>query len=229
MRHARLCFVVATIAALAAAAEDAPAPAAAPSGATALDGARIELLTGAKGRLDEAEGVFKVSVPRTDLAVKVAGAQVTPPMGLTSWAAFTAAGDHVLLMGDLVMTEEQVNPVLDVALANGLDVTALHNHFFWDWPRLVFMHIGGSGGAEALAAAVGKVFARIRETALEPAAVARSDVRPGRYELDTDALEKILGAKGRLDGGSWQRSDARRRWAVTSYARASTARSRARC
>jgi hypothetical protein len=202
MRHALLGFVVATMATLAAFAEDAPTPA--PPGASGLDGTRIEALTGAKGKLDAAEGVFKVSVPRTDLAVKVAGAHVTPPMGLTSWAAFTAAGDHTMVMGDMVMTEDQVNPVMDVAFANGLEVTALHNHFFWDWPRVVFMHIGGSGSAEALAAAVGKVFARIRETAEEPASVPRSDVRPGRHDLDGGALEKILGTRGKLDAGVYK-------------------------
>src|SRR5437867_12872775 len=93
-----------------------------------LDTARIEQLTGAKGKLDEKEGVFKVSVPRADLKVTVAGVKVTPPMGLTSWAAFQARGDRAMVMGDLVLLEDQVNPVMSVALDNGLEVTALHNH-----------------------------------------------------------------------------------------------------
>jgi len=195
VRSAILASVLAAAMVAPAAAEDAPAP------PLALDGVRIEGLTGAKGKLDDASGGFKVSVPRTDLGVKVAGARVTPPMGLTSWAAFTAVGDHVIVMGDLVLTEDQVNPVMDTAFANALDVTALHNHFFWDWPRVVFMHVGGSGSLETLAGGVGKVLQKIAETSAEPGPVPRSDVSPGRYEIDGEPLEKILGAKGTREGG----------------------------
>jgi hypothetical protein len=73
-------------------------------------------------------------MPRTDLRLSVAGVHVTPPMGLTSWAAFKRMGGHDMVMGDLVLTEDQVNPVMDVALDSGLEVTALHNHFFWNSP-----------------------------------------------------------------------------------------------
>jgi uncharacterized protein DUF1259 len=121
-----------------------------------LDTARIERLTGAKGTLDEKEGVFKVSVPRTDLAVTAAGVRVTPPMGLTSWAAFQRAGSRTMVMGDLVLLEDQVNPVMSAALDAGLEVSALHNHFFWDTPRVMFMHIGGVGDESVLASAVGR-------------------------------------------------------------------------
>ena len=130
----------------------------------ALDTAKIEQLTGAKGELNAQEGVFKVSVPRTDLAVTAAGVKMTPPMGLTSWAAFQQMGTQTMVMGDIVLLEDQVNPVMSVALTNGLEVTALHNHFFWDTPKVMFMHIGGMGSAETLAGAVGKVFATIKET-----------------------------------------------------------------
>lgn len=128
------------------------------------DGAAIERLTGAKGKMDETEGVFKVSVPRNDLSVRAAGVKMTPPMGLTSWAAFKRLGDQTMVMGDTVMTEDQVNAVMSVALDNGLEVTALHNHFFWDEPKVMFMHIGGIGDEAKLAEAVGKVFAKISET-----------------------------------------------------------------
>src|SRR5690242_3265470 len=102
------------------------------SAAPALDGAKIDQLTGAKGKLDEKEGVYKVSVPRADLKVVAGGVHLTPPMGLTTWAAFTRSGAHTMVMGDLCLTEDQVNPVMSVALQSGLEVTALHNHFFWD-------------------------------------------------------------------------------------------------
>src|SRR5215813_6069579 len=122
-----------------------------------VDTTKIEELTGAKGKLNEKEGVFKVSVPRSDLSVTAGGVRLTPPMGLTSWAAFKKAGKHAVVMGDIVLLEDQVNPVMSAALDAGLEVTALHNHFFWDTPKVMFMHIGGAGSESSLATAVGKV------------------------------------------------------------------------
>jgi hypothetical protein len=89
-----------------------------------FDIAKIEQFTGAKGKLDEKENVFKVSLPRSDLNVTSGGVKLTPPMGLTCWAAFTKMGDHTMVMGDQVLLQDQVSPVMSVALDNGL-VTAL--------------------------------------------------------------------------------------------------------
>ena len=169
--------------------------------ATALDTARIEQLTGAKGKLDRASGVFKVSVPRGDLAVAVGGIKLTPPSGLTSWAAFQPAGSKLMVMGDLVLTEDQVNPVMTVALDNGLEVTALHNHFLGETPRVMFMHIGGHGGLDGLAGAVGKVFARIREPGV---AAPDADIDPARTQLDTERIAAALGHRGDLSAGVYK-------------------------
>jgi hypothetical protein len=169
-----------------------------------LDTARIEKLTGAKGALDEKEGVFKVSVPRSDLAVTAAGVRLTPPLGLTSWAAFKRAGDQVAVMGDLVLLEDQVNPVMSTALDAGLEVTALHNHFFWDTPKVMFMHIGGMGEEAALAAAVGKVLARISDTAGGKGEVPRADIDPARSTLDPKRIEAVLGVSGSASGGVYK-------------------------
>jgi hypothetical protein len=166
-----------------------------------LDAARIEQLTGAKGKMDEKEGVFKVSVPRSDLKVNIGGVQMTPAMGLTSWAAFVAMGDHVMVMGDTVMTEDQVNPVMSVALENGLEVTALHNHFAFDSPRVMFMHIGGMGEQDRLAGAVGKVFAKIKETAGGKGETPRAEIDPAKGSLDAARLGQILGAKAEASNG----------------------------
>ena len=160
-----------------------------------LDTATIERLTGVKGQMNEKERVFKVSVPRSDLKVTAAGVKMTPPLGLTSWAAFKSVGDHTVVMGDTVMTEDQVNAVMSVALDNGLEVTALHNHFFWDQPKVMFMHIGGMGNDEKLAAAVGKVFAKIKETS-SGGNVPKADIDSSKNDLDTKKLDDILGAKG---------------------------------
>jgi hypothetical protein len=170
----------------------------------ALDTAKIEQLTGAKGELNTQEGVFKVSVPRTDLAVTTAGVKMTPPMGLTSWAAFQQVGPQTIVMGDIVLLEDQVNPVMSVALTNGLDVTALHNHFFWDTPKVMFMHIGGMGSAETLAGGVGKVFATVKETSGGKGTVPHAELDPARTSLDPKPVEEILGVKGQMANGVYK-------------------------
>lgn len=96
---------------------------------------KIEKLTGVKGKLDSAENVFKVSVPRTDLTVTVAGVKISPQMGLTSWAGFQAVGDQVMVISDMVLQEDQVNRVPGIVLDNGIEVAALHNPFLWDTPN----------------------------------------------------------------------------------------------
>ena len=176
----------------------------APAATGGLDTASIEKLTGAKGTFDAKDSAFKVSVPRTDLAVTAAGVRITPPMGLTSWAAFKRAGGHVVVMGDLVLLEDQVNPVMSAALDNGLQVTALHNHFFWDTPKVMFMHIGGGGDEAAVAAAVGKVFARIAETAGGKGQVLKADIDPARTSLDPRKIEAIVGRPGTLAAGVYR-------------------------
>jgi hypothetical protein len=176
-----------------------------PSPSPSLDTAKIEELTGLKGKADAAEdGVFKVSAPRSDLSVTAAGVRMTPPMGLTSWAAFKKVGDHAVVMGDTVMLEDQVNPVMSVALENGLDVTALHNHFFWDSPKVMFMHIGGMGDEAALATAVGKVFAKIKETSGGKGEVPKADIDPAKTSLDPKKIEAVLGQKGALADGVYK-------------------------
>ncbi|MDD5412320.1 MAG: DUF1259 domain-containing protein [Methylobacter sp.] len=160
---------------------------------TALDTVKIEQLTGIKGKLDAAEPVFKVSQPRTDLNATVAGVKMIPSMGLTSWAGFLAVGDQVMVMGDIVLQEDQVNPVMSAALDNGLEVTGLHNHFLWDKPRIMFMHIGGMGNLETLATGVGKVFAKVREThsGKKPAAAIKFDA--AKTSLDPKPIETTIG------------------------------------
>lgn len=169
-----------------------------------LDTALIEQLTGAKGKLDEKDVVFKVLVPRSDLKVTAAGVHLTPPMGLTSWAAFKGHGKGTMVMGDMVLAEDQVNPVMSVALDNGLEVTALHNHFFWDTPKLMFMHIGGIGPTEKLASVVGKVFTKIRETAGGKGSKPEAEIDPASTTLDPGRIEGILGAKGELKDGVYK-------------------------
>ncbi|MFL5250876.1 MAG: DUF1259 domain-containing protein [Myxococcales bacterium] len=165
-----------------------------------LDTARIEEATGLKGKWNEKEGVFKVEMPRSDLAVTTAGTKMAPPLGLTAWAAFTKAGAHAVVMGDMVLTEDQVNPAMSAALDNGLQVTALHNHFFWEQPRVMFMHIGGMGDEAKLAAGVAKVFETMKQKFDVPSAA----VDPASTTLDPKKIEATLGRKGELNKGVYK-------------------------
>jgi hypothetical protein len=195
------------------------ATAAASAEPPALDTAKIEQLTGQKGQMNQKEGVFKVSMPRADLNVTAAGVKLTPALGLTCWASFQRVSDgHTMVMGDQVLLEDQVNPVMSVALDNGLEVTALHNHFAFDAPRVMFMHIGGMGDESKLAEAVGKVFAKIKETstgaggngATVAAAVATvPDIDPAKSTLDPAKIEAAIGHKGELAKGVYKVTIAR--------------------
>src|SRR6202011_1045725 len=117
-----------------------------------LDGAKIDQITGLKGKLNEKEGVYKVTWPRSDVKVAVDGWALPPFMGLGTWAAFTQGSNtEAVMMGDTVLFEDEVNPAMSIALENGLSVTALHNHFLFDHPKVYFMHIEGQGTTEELA------------------------------------------------------------------------------
>ncbi|MBI2919534.1 MAG: DUF1259 domain-containing protein [Planctomycetes bacterium] len=177
------------------------------SAAPPLDGPRIDQLTGAKGTWIEAEGVYKVTQPRAEVAVTVDGAKLPPFAGLTSWAAFKAGNDgRVMLMGDLVLFEDEVDAAMGAALDGGLAVTALHNHFLREEPRVFFMHIGGDGDVEALAAGVGKALAAVkavRAAAPQPAPGAGKPL-PEKSSIDGAALEGILGVAGTARDGMWK-------------------------
>ena len=168
--------------------------------ASKLDTAKIEQLTGLKGKLDEKEGAFKISYPRDDIGATAAGVKLTPPLGLTAWAAFSGGGAHTMVMGDVVLTEDQVNSAMSTALDNGLEVTALHNHFFWDSPKVMFMHIGGMGDEAKLATAVGKVFATLKEKGQVPTA----DIDPSKSTIDPAKLDAAFGKKGEFKDGVYK-------------------------
>jgi hypothetical protein len=125
-------------------------------------------------------------------------------MGLTSWAAFQRVGKQTMVMGDMVLDEDQVNPVMSVALDNGLDVTALHNHFLWESPIVMFMHIGGMGDEVEVATAVGKVFAKIKETSGFHDREKAPDLDPEHTTLDPKRLDSLLGAKGDFKDGVYK-------------------------
>jgi hypothetical protein len=174
----------------------------------ALDTARIEQLTGLKGTLIEAENVFKVTAPRNDLPISVDGWTMPPFMGLTSWAAFTpGVKSEVMLAGDLVLFEDEVNPVMSAAFDAGLSITALHNHFFFDQPRVYFMHIGGEGSLDKIAAGVKAAFAKQKEIRVaqpQPGKVFGSAFAPGRNAITGATVDAALGTKGQANNGMFK-------------------------
>lgn len=165
-------------------------------GATATEkhpnGDLISRLTGLAGMMNEKEGVYKVSFPRGDIKATAGGVDLTPPMGLTAWAAFKMIGNKVMMMGDTVLTEDQVNPVLSVALNEGLEVTALHNHFFGDSPKVMFMHIGGMGSEEEIATAVGHVYAKVKETMNAKVPFPTANIDTSKSSINPDPLNSIF-------------------------------------
>ncbi len=178
------------------------------NGASALDTAKIDNLTGLKGKLNEKEGVYKVTFPRDDVKVVVDGWTMPPFMGLGTWAAFTkGAHTEAMVMGDTVLFEDEVNAAMSAALDNGLNVTALHNHFFFDQPKVFFMHIEGEGAVEKLASAVKKVYdttKAIRGPGSKPAesfSVVGQRSLPEKNSITAGPLNEIFGMQGESNDG----------------------------
>lgn len=175
---------------------------------TKLDTAQIDELTGLKGKLNETENVYKVSSPRTDIKISVDQWQMPPFMGLTSWAAFMPGmKDNDMVMGDLVLMQDEVNPVMSAALDHGLQVTALHNHFFFDEPKAYFMHIGGEGDTATLAKGVRAALdavKKIRAANPQPTQGFSPSAIPAKSSINSDALQKILGTKGEAKDGMFK-------------------------
>ncbi|MBY0504163.1 MAG: DUF1259 domain-containing protein [Bryobacteraceae bacterium] len=171
------------------------------------DRAQIDALTGAKGAYTAGEDVYRVTFPRNDVKVTVEGRAMHPFQGLTSWAAFTPAAAGLMVMGDLVLFEDEVNPVMSAAFANGLDVTALHNHFFYESPRVMFMHIGGTGSAQKLAMAVRRTLDQVREiraAKAQPGSDFAGTAPAAANDIDGARIDGILGVKGQMNAGMYK-------------------------
>src|SRR2546423_4439359 len=169
-----------------------------------LNTAQIDELTGLKGKMNEKEGVYKVTWPRSDVKVSVDGWKMPPFMGLGTWAAFTETKDGVMVMGDTVLFEDEVNDAMSAALDNGLNVTALHNHFFFDKPKVFFMHIEGEGTIDQLASAIRKVYDKlkdIRAGSPQPKESFGEKALPENNSISPDPLNKIFDAQGEVKDG----------------------------
>jgi hypothetical protein len=169
-----------------------------------LDTTRIDQLTGLKGKMNEKEGVYRVTLPRNDVKIVVDGWSMPPFMGLGTWAAFTATENGAMVMGDTVLFEDEVNAAMSAALDNGLNVTALHNHFFFDQPKVYFMHVEGEGTVDKLAGAVRKVYDSVKQTrAANPQPKDSFGARslPEKNSINAAPLNEIFGAQGEAKDG----------------------------
>src|SRR5439155_4903305 len=135
--------------------------------------------------------------------VTVVGTAIKPGLALGSWAAFSANGDNSMVMGDLVLVEDEVAPVMAKLQAGGIDISALHNHLLHESPRVMYMHIAGHGNAAKLAQAIHDALALTSTPPETPAAA------PQKLDLDTDKIDQALGRKGKDNGGIYQFSVAR--------------------
>lgn len=160
------------------------------------DFSEIEKILGAKGQLQE--GAWVVRFPRSDLQVAIAGETIPTALGFGSWAAFKDMADGAMLMGDLVLLEKEVNPVITALEKNGIQITALHNHFFWEAPRLMFMHFGGMGPKAALAKGLREALDKTSTPMAIGSVTPRLPVPS--LTLNTARLEQIMAHKGQASG-----------------------------
>jgi hypothetical protein len=146
-------------------------------------------------------GIYRVGLPRTDLKVTLDGVELKPGFALGGWLAFENMGDQGMVMGDLVLTMEEVAPVMSKLAAGGIDVTALHNHLLRNQPFTMYMHVLGHGDLVKLAGVLHTALAESKTPLSAPPAAAAG---PPPIDLDTAAIDQALGAKGTNNGGVYQ-------------------------
>ena len=153
---------------------------------------------------DYKANVLKVNIPRNDISVTVANVKTPTPFGFGGWIAMTkGSGGMDVMMGDLVLTQDEVNPVMTALLDNGFDVTALHNHFFWDEPRMAYMHLHGHGKPADLARKVKPALDLIGKGTSRPAATPSAPAAAAT-QMDTAKLAQIVGTQGEQTGAVYK-------------------------
>ncbi len=145
------------------------------------------------------DGVRRYGFPRSDLHVTLDGVTIRPALALGGWLAFQPMGSNAVVMGDLVLTPEEVNPVMSALLKGGIQVTAVHNHLLRSSPQTIYMHVHGSGAPARLAATLHSALALSHTPPAAPQAAA-----PAPLDLDTGALDRAMGRAGKANGGVYQ-------------------------
>jgi hypothetical protein len=163
-----------------------------------LDWKKVDEALGRSGAVSG--DVHRYGFPRTDLSVTLEGVTLKPAFALGGWAAFKPMHGGAMLMGDIVLLETEINPVMTKALANGLEITAIHNHLLRGNPATFYMHVGGHGDPVKLAAALRSAL----EESKTPLATPAPAGAPPAIDLDTAQLDQIIGVKGTANGGVYQ-------------------------
>ena len=167
--------------------------------AAPIDWTQVDQAIGRKGA-DQPGGAHKYGLPRSDLTVTVDGVGIKPALALGSWVAFLPAGDGAMFMGDLVLTDTEISPVMQRLIADGVEITAIHNHLLRTSVPVFYMHVGGHGDPVKLAETLHAALALSKTPLSAPAPAAA----PPTVDLDTAAIEKTLGFKGTANGGVYQ-------------------------
>src|SRR5260370_19585746 len=167
--------------------------------AAATDWKPVEQALGKAGSVQPGD-VYKVSLPRTDLKVTVGGVELKPALALGSWVAFKKTGEMTMVMGDLVLTEDEVTPVMTKLEEGGVEPTALHNHVLHESPRVMYMHIHAMGDAVKIAKAIHDALALSKTPFAAPAAAAPAQ----DLGIDTKQIDQIMGQSGKVNGGVYQ-------------------------
>jgi hypothetical protein len=170
----------------------------------ATDWKPVEQVLGKAGSMQPGD-VYKVSLPRSDLKVTVAGVELKPTLALGSWVAFKKVGEMTMVMGDLVLTEDEVTPVMTKLEAGGVEPTALHNHVLHESPRVMYMHIHAMGDAVKIAKAIHDALALSKTPFAAPAAASQTQ----DLGIDAKQLDQIIGQSGKPNGVVYQYSIAR--------------------
>ncbi|MES2332723.1 MAG: DUF1259 domain-containing protein [Bacteroidota bacterium] len=165
-----------------------------------LDIQKIEEITGMKGV--EKNGEYKITVPQHDLNIMVDGFKIIPAMGLGTWIAFTPCADSVMMMGDIILSETDIAPVQREVIAQGLSITAIHNHFVRNRPNVMYMHIDGFGNVRKVSAIAKAIFDKVKEVRGKDPKSAKPDSVANT--LNIPALDAIIGSKGESSKGVYK-------------------------
>ena len=169
-----------------------------------VDWTKVDAALGRKAAVTA--DVHRYGFPRTDLNVTLDGVTIKPALALGGWVAFKPMHGGAMIMGDLVLLETEINPVMSKMIANGLEITAIHNHVLRGSPATFYMHVGGHGDAEKLAMAIRDALSESKTPMQAPAAASP----PPAVDLDTAQIDEIIGVKGQANGGVYQLAVPRR-------------------
>lgn len=173
---------------------------------TAEEMASVDAALGKKGSYNEPQATYTVPLPRNDLKVSVKGEPVPIPLGFGGWVSVkkTLDGKNAVLMSDTVLLQDEVNPLIDAAFANGLEISAVHNHFFYEEPRIFYMHLHGMGNVADLASRYAKAIGTTKLFPANQPPAGPPPAKTGKEIFDLPALDKIVGATGVVNGPTYK-------------------------